>query len=456
MITRDRGAVVDIATINECISEFKLGSTRLESLLEYYMGEAPIASRERTTGLPNNKLMHNFAAYIATMTSGYLIGDPVQYMLDKQPLDDLLDAYAAADVGSVDAEIALSQAILGRGVELVYANSNAEPRTTSLDPQHAFVVYSDDAEHLPLFGVYQLVTTNANGSSVIKAVYVYTQQEIVEYSVTSVDGTVVAEVKRTPHNFPTVPLVEYWNNSSCLGDFEHVTTLIDAYDVLQSDRVNDKEQFADALLVLTGIAGLAAPTDPDDERSPAVRLKQDRVLSLPDKEARAEYLTKVLNEADADVLRQAIKSDIHKFSMVPDLSDENFASNSSGVAMKYKLLGLEQLTKVKERWFREGLRWRLRLFSGFLSVKGKPKIDADKVQMQFRRSLPVNDAEIAQTIATLKGIVPDNLLLAQVPFVEDVDKAMEDLKVQKAEAIAAQAAAFGAFPTKPVEDEEDE
>jgi len=159
-----------------------------------------------------------------------------------------------------------------------------------------------------------------------------------------------------------------------------------------------------------------------------------------------------MSESDTEILKDAIKSDIHKFSHVPDLTDENFAGNSSGVAMKYKLLGLEQLTKIKERWFREGLRWRLRLFSGFLSLKGKPSLDADAVQMMFRRSLPVNDLEIAQMVQMLSGLVPAKMLLGQVPFIDDVSAAFDDLEQEKQANIAAQAAAFGAIPYE--EDEE--
>ena len=38
--------------------------------------------------------------------------------------------------------------------------------------------------------------------------------------------------------------------------------------------------------------------------------------------------------------------------------------------MRYKLLGLEQLTRVKERWFREGLNGRMRLYAAFLERRG--------------------------------------------------------------------------------------
>ena len=443
MITRDKAIVLDRDVINDCVKQFDLEASRLAQLHEYYVGLTEVTNRTRTAGLPNNRLMHAYPQYIATMTSGYLIGDPVQYMSeDDAGLEALTDAYNAADVQSIDAEIALHQAIYGRGVELVYADSQARPRTTAVDPQNAFVVYSNDAEGLPLFGVHRLVEVNSKGEATVTRYTVYTQTEVIEYDVK--DGMLGSETSRNPHNFPYVPLVEYWNNSLQTGDFEPVMSLIDAYDILQSDRVNDKEQFADALLVLTGIVGLDAPAG--DTRTAAQRLKQEGTLSLPDPQAKAEYLIKQMNESDTEILKDAIKSDIHKFSHVPDMTDEQFAGNSSGVAMKYKLLGLEQLTKIKERWFREGLRWRLRLFASFLSLKGAPALDADAVQMMFRRSLPVNDLEIAQMVQMLSGLVPAKMLLGQVPFIDDVGIAFDDLEQEKQASIAAQAAAFGAFP----------
>jgi SPP1 family phage portal protein len=454
MITRDKAMVLDRSSINDCVKQFNLEANRLAKLYEYYVGLSTITKRTRTTGLPNNRLMHGYPAYIATMTSGYLIGDPVLYSSENEAaLQAVQDAYNAADVGSIDAEIALNQAIYGRGVELVYADSQARPRTTPLDPQNAFVVYADDAEGLPLFGVYRLMTVDSSGEISTKRYTVYTQTEVIEYSV--VNGYLGDEVNRYAHNFPYVPMVEYWNNSVQTGDFEGVISLIDAYDVLQSDRVNDKEQFADALLVLTGVVGFDTSSDPLDTRTAAQRLKQEGTLSLPDPQAKAEYLIKQMSESDTEILKDAIKSDIHKFSYVPDMTDEQFAGNSSGVAMKYKLLGLEQLTKIKERWFREGLRWRLRLFSGLLGLKGKQVLDADSVQMQFRRSLPVNDLEIAQTVQMLKDLVPTKLLLAQVPFVEDVESAFDELEQEKKDNIAAQAAAFGAFPAGNAEGEDE-
>ncbi|MBE5786834.1 MAG: phage portal protein, partial [Clostridiales bacterium] len=92
--------------------------------------------------------------------------------------------------------------------------------------------------------------------------------------------------------------------------------------------------------------------------------------------------------------------------------------NASGVAIKYKLLGLEQLTRGKERWFREGLMERLRCFAHFLSVKGQRMGDVEAIRLFFSRSLPENALETAQMVKTLEGMVPDELLLTQLPFLD--------------------------------------
>ena len=62
---------------------------------------------------------------------------------------------------------------------------------------------------------------------------------------------------------------------------------------------------------------------------------------------------------------------------------------------------------------------QLSLIHIFLSLRGEPEVDAGRVQIVFTRALPVNELEIAQTVSTYRGLVPDRLLLTQVPFVED-------------------------------------
>lgn len=433
MIVRDKDTPVTGEIISGAIAEFMRDvRPRLERLGRAYEGRGEITRRTRSPGLPNNRLVHAFPRYIVTMASGYLVGRPVTY--DDRAQSDavaaLREAYAACDMDSVDAELAADASIYGRGVCICYADEGGRPKAATLSPKTAFVVYDDTVEHRPLFGVHWMDRYDSAGKRCGVCVHAYTAGTELTLSGRSL-AALTQEGGAQPHYFGGVPVVEFWNNAQETGDFEPVLSLIDAYDTLESDRVNDKQQFTDAVLLLTGCT--LENDDPQDRRSPAQKLLEEKTLSLPDTDASAQWLVKQSDEAGAEVLRQALRGDIHKMSMVPDLTDESFAANASGVAMRYKLLGLEQLTATKERWFREGLRSRMRLFAHFLSVLARTTLDPETVEMTFTRSLPVNETETAQMVAQLSGIAPQRALLAQLPFIDDVDAAMEELAAQRAQ-----------------------
>jgi len=191
------------------------------------------------------------------------------------------------------------------------------------------------------------------------------------------------------------------------------------------------------------IYGATVEEDEEGGRSLQQRLRETRTLEMPAADARVEYLTKSLSESDTEVLKNSLRMDIHKLSLVPDLTDEAFGGNQSGVAMEFKLFGLEQLTRVKERWFREGLLWRLSCLVHFLKLRGFDLPDAETLEVQFSRSLPVNRLEVAQTLRTYDGLVPKEDLLAQVPFIEDAKAALDRLTCAPAHVHPAGSAADG-------------
>ena len=461
-------------TLEAILREHDHQRERLVRLHGMYAREHSIMRRTRLKGLPNNRLVHDLPGYIATMAAGYLVGNPVRYTAaegQEEAFTPVLEAYEAASVESVDAELAMDAAVYGKAAEVCYADAEARPRVAQLDARSAFVVYDDTVEHAPLLGITRRDTFDARLERTGEEVTLYTDRLIVHMRRTSRETP--RETMREAHYFGGVPVVEYWNNAREEGDFEPVMGLIDAYDTLQSDRVNDKQQFTDAVFVLKGVGALgvddteeetvdadgtatAAGAAGKEAEDPSVRLRRTRTLFLPGDGADAQFVTKPDAESGNELLRMSLKSDIHKLCLVPDLTDEQFAGNVSGVAMRFKLLGLEQLTTIKERWFREGLRTRLRLFCAFLARKGTAALNAEKVQITFSRSLPVNDLEIAQTLATYQGMVPEKLLLAQVPFVEDAEAAGKLLNRERAEAANRQREAFEITPFRKDAGEDDQ
>ena len=240
-----------------------------------------------------------------------------------------------------------------------------------------------------------------------------------------------------PHYFGNVPIIEYRNNKLCIGDFEQQISLIDAYNKLTSDRVNDKEQFVEALLVIYG----SLMGDDNEEVSEVMKiLKENGLLELP-VEARAEYISRTFDENGMEILRKAIKEDIYTFSHVPNLTDENFVGNSSGVAMEYKLLGLQMITGEKEKYYKKALKRRIELFCNYLNLKAIA-VNPNNVKITFTRQLPKNLNELAQMIANLSGKVSTETLIEQLPFVEDASSEIEKVKQENEENIKLQQEMF--------------
>lgn len=444
-IIRDRDLIEDLndiptALIASCIKEHQAGLARLNKLNDYYKGEHDILKRnlERETQLPNNKLVANHAKYITDIAVGYVIGTPVKY--DGTMIDDITSAYKDIDIVSHDSELEKDLSIFGIGVELYFMTSDAipVPKVTVIDPRQIFLVVDDSVEYRSLFGVHYYAKRDIDNAVIGWNIVVYSETNRTKYTSSSLNGQDFTLIDQQPHYFGAVPVTEYWNNEEQQGDFEQQLTLIDAYNTLQSDRVNDKEQLVDAILKIKGMS----LGDDETEASRTIRLlKKFKVLEMPGSDADADWLVKSLNETEVEVLKKAIKSDIHEFSMVPDLTDENFASNSSGVAMKYKLFGLEQLAVVKERYFVQGLRERLKMFANILTVKGKA-VDVSDVTIKMTRNLPENDITIDE-LCKLVGMVSNETLIALLPFIKDADEETKKVNKQKLEDTIRNREAFG-------------
>lgn len=423
MYTLPKGTKITNSILNDVIAYNERYKNRYKMLEDYYIGKQAIINRAKEDRLKNNKVMVNHAKYITDTNVGYLLGNPVDYQVtDPYDIEPLLDAYKKQTINDLDSEIAKDVSIFGVQYEYVYANENAEPRSCEIDNKNAIIVYDDTVEHNKLFGLIYREIKEGETFKYWDIIYVDDKQ-IISYK--STDKTLSKQGKIQPHKFGKVPLIAYKNNPELLGDYEPVISLIDAYNLLQSDRVNDKEQLVDAILCLYGM-------DFDDEQ--AEMLKDSRMLANIPTDGRVEYLVKTLQEGDVDILRQNIENDIHKISMVPNMSDANFVGNSSGVAIRYKLLAFEQNIKNKERYMEKGLMERFELYNNYLTALSKmSEVPIEEVDAVFTRNLPSNDFEISQMINNLADYVDAETLISQLSFVKDASEIVE-LKKKEDEA----------------------
>ena len=156
-------------------------------------------------------------------------------------------------------------------------------------------------------------------------------------------------------------------------------------------------------------------------------MKENRVLILDD-DATAAYLTKNTSDTQVQNLLDTINVAIHTIANSPDFSSEEFGAGvSSGIALQFKLVGFNNIAANIEGQFRKAIRKRIHLLNNVFSLLDTEDFN---IEVSFTHNLPKNIADIADTISKLRGLVSDETLLSQLPFVSDVGAEKERLDQQ--------------------------
>lgn len=405
-----------VAFVDSHITEY----AKLNNLYDYYKGQHKILKRSFTdSSKPNNKIVNPFCQYITDMITGYFMGVPVTYNTeDENYINAIKEVFDRNDEQAQNADLAKNTSIFGKTYELLYLNEKTELCFVPLDPRETFLIKDDTINNNPLYGIRHYEVEDVVNKSKTVKVEVYTDSQIFYYN-KSENGLALTDVKL--HAFGEVPIIEYLNNTEELGDFENVITLVDAYDLMASDSVNSMEYFADAYLLLIGMTA-----EPDD----IAKMKEKRVISVDGEDADAKWLIKEFNDTYVENLKKRLQDDIHTFSKCPRMTDDSFGT-SSGIAMRFKLLGLENLCSKKERAFKKGLQKRIKFITDILNIKGS-SYTPSAIKITFTRNIPSSWTEIADVISKVQGIVSNETLLAQLPFIDDPKAEAEKKKNETA------------------------
>ena len=423
--------VTNIEVIKYVLKQHKAEKTRIEKLRQYYNNQNDIMNRQYDDPKkPQNKLSNPYAAYITNSSVGYFLGKPVTYKSnDETLLEELNRVMKYNDEVDNNTTLAKYASIGGYSYELLYADEKANPRFKALSADEVAVVYDNTLEENYLFAIRYYNEKVIEEDKEVTKVEIYTDAvrndlgEVIEqgkilYFILDGDDLVSdPNNEDTFHYFGDVPVIAYDNNDERYGDFEKVKSLIDAYDKTQSDSANDFEMFTHAMLVVSGYV-----VDSEDAND----INNKYMINFQDADGKAEYLIKNIQDSALENYKNRLNEDIHKFANVPNMSDENFASNASGIALKFKLMGLENITGIKESKFKKGLLRRIELICNFLKIKSNTDYDFTEVEAIFTRNRPVNEVEVAGIMRDLTGILSEDTILAMHPGVTDINQEKEN------------------------------
>ena len=385
---------------------------KLEKYYNYYMGNQAIMHKVYAdTTKPCNRIVTNYCHQIVQQYLGYNIGIPVTYEVD----DEVRDILDYNDVIEKDNLFLRNALIYGKAFELQYLDVDKKDRFDVIDTRYGIDVYGDELSADELKYFIRLTCVDTIGQDKWRA-EVYDKDNIYIYKATGKLTNLTLE-NTLRHNYGQVPVTVLSLNPEQESIFAQVMSLQDAYNTLVSSETDDWEAFVDAYLVLKGVTA-----DDDD----IADMRTNRVLIL-DPDSSADYLTKQINDSQIENMLDNIKQNIYKMSNCPDFSDREFMAQS-GIALQYKLVGFSNVSRAIMNRMEKALRKRLELITGIEALKGTEFTDAT---ISFSENIPANTLDTANVINQLRGIVSNRTLLSLLPFIEDPDLELENLKTEQ-------------------------
>lgn len=426
----DMDEVIDEDFITKIVNKFNLEMVGHYQMLDRYyeVKNDGIAKRFMNGKKPDNKLFHGFARYITNMATSYFVGRPIEYLIEdeeykKELLPYLDDAY------NFDYEISKEASKKGIAYELLYITEKSELRSRQYGAEEIIPIYSASTDEF-LNGFIKLSAIyNLDGYLKKERAAVYDKTDIYEFERSTGNGRFsLVDIRK--HYLNDVPLIVYWNTQEMNSDYEGVISLIDAYDRAESNTANDMDYFTDAYLLIKGAEGGLVDEEGEDIllSDSDEALKNKRIMYL-DEKGDAKFLEKDGDNSSIEEFKNRVFKDIFFVSQVPALTDESFAGDLSGIAIKYKLIGLEQLAIMKENRMRLAKAKKISMITDWINWKKSKNYNASTVKQKYTRNFTENVSEIIDNVTKLTGVVSKRTQLDMLPkeIIADTNKELETI-----------------------------
>lgn len=402
------------------INHFRLNEKpKLEKYKNYYDGIQAILNKSYVdASKPCNHTVINYCKNIADSYCGYLATPGYISYRSNNDIKDIMNILRYNDYQAEDAELLQDALIYGVAAELMYFDNLGQTRFKLISPISCFGIYDDSLTGDLLYFVRFYKASQWDDTDLFY-VDVYSDFTIKHYQTHGLGGNLEL-IEEEPHYFGQVPA-----NILVMPDeksiFDCILSLQDSVNELVSAEIDDYSAFCDAYLALIGV---------DAEIEDIAAMKENRVIILPEG-ASASWITKNASDAQVENILKRLHESIYRIAQCPDFSSESFVGGvSSGIAIQYRLTGMETKAGKIEAIMKKALQRRVEIICSIASLKLGEDVYRD-IEISFKRNIPADTAATIQLINSLKGTVSDATLLGQLDFITDVNAELEAVKEQK-------------------------
>lgn len=384
-------------------------SHRRKMIDEYQGNDAKIYHKKGANALKVcTKLSFNYKKVIVNQVSDYIAGTPIMYQHETDEVEGFLDNFARYnDLEALNRESLEDLGACGACYRLMYIEEGTGEECCINLPADC-VITLDNKNEIGEYGFYFYTELDESGKTEIPVCEFYDNKYVYTYK-----GLQYDYEGKQRHLYNKMPIINAYNTKERKPDFFDAMRIMDEYDEIVSTHQDEIMEFRNAYMIITG-ARL-------DEEAYS-KIIQTGCFEVPEN-AKVEFLTKEMDVEAVATQRQVLLESI--FELTDTIDMKKFSDSSeSGESRKWKLIMLENRAKRKIHIMRTFLKQMFRVLE---TSKKAPSFEAHEIDFLFNRSLPIDERYIGECLNLYKGIVSLRTLLTRSPYIENVDKEMEQI-----------------------------
>lgn len=449
----------------------------------YYDNEHDILARRRTMigdggklqvveNVPNNRLIDNQYAKMVNQKANYLLGKPfVIEGNNRQYIELLQQVFNKSFMKTLKNG---GKAALNSGIAWLhpyYTDNGAF--SFRLFPGYEILPFWKDSEHTILdFAVrlYPVESYEGTTLTIIEKVEVYDLKGVHKFIL---DGeTLVPDVSMgnglfdipyvsiidgegmaTGMNWEKIPLIPLKYNEQEIPLIKKVKTLQDGINIMLSDFENNMQEDArNTILILKNYDG----QDLGEFRRNLATYGAVKVRCSGDTNGGVETLEITVNADNYKVILELFKKALIENAMGYDAKDDRLSGNPNQMNIQSMYSDIDLDANDMETELQASFEEILWFVNAHLFNTGQGDFAGENINIIFNRDMLMDEGAIISNIRNSEGILSNQTLVAQHPWVKDVEDEMQKIEKEKQKAVEEiERQQYEPFPRKDTMEEEE-
>lgn len=235
--------------------------------------------------------------------------------------------------------------------------------------------------------------------------------------------------KREANSWGRVPFVPLFNNTQRITDLHTVKFLIDAYDLVKSDWMNDLDDFSEVIMVLKGYRGFTDETKKGiSELALFIRnLKQNKAIAVEEGGDATAIKSDIPVEAKERFLTLTRK-EIFYFGEGVDVDKDQLGNSPSGVSLKFLYASLDLKANRLIRKFKAAIQDFMWFATEWINKQNNTTYNFEDVKLTINKSIIFNEKEKIEELVASDGMMSLRTKLENHPLITNVDEEMKRLE----------------------------